>query len=118
LALETILIKNLDRNLNWEKELALALKDEKDFILDKIQNDQISLLKILLHIFYDISKVLPQDKDAFLDYLFKTDFKGNISADHVRFQPIYNHQQVEKKDLIKNLGQMCALAMLGLHQDS
>ena len=39
MALETILIKNLDRNLNWEKELALALKDEKDLILDKIQSD-------------------------------------------------------------------------------
>lgn len=53
--LATNLIKNLVRNLGWEKELALAFKEEstsKDIVLDKIQSEQISSFKILFGIFY------------------------------------------------------------------
>lgn len=120
--LATNLIKNLVRNLGWEKELALAFKEtstSKDIVLDKIQSEQISIFKILFGIFYDLNQHIKSgDKDKFLDYMLQTDFKGNTSNEHVRSEPNYGLVHTDKKDLIKNLGQMCALAMLGLHEDS
>lgn len=58
-----------------------------------------------------------QDPQSFLKYLEKTGFNGSISDKKQKYYESSLGTMLEQQEIIQNLGQVTALAMIGLQNE-
>lgn len=108
------LVKSLSKILEWQTDFKNI--DQKDTLILNLQEEQITILRILFALVYARGDAQsPQVTADFLKYLRQTEFTGNFLGSEFRMgRP--NLSYLQKLNLVKSLSQLTFTAMLNIHQ--